>query len=584
MPEASTSARTQLDLATFKIYSDGQELPPSVGVAMIAVRKAVNKIPMAKVVLFDGDIATGEFQLSEGDLFKPGVTLKIDAGYHNLEETIFEGIIIKHGLEINTQSASKLTLELRDPVIKMTVGRKNKYFFESTDSDVMEELIGNYSSLQAEVENTTLTHAEIVQYHATDWDFILSRADVNGRIVTTESGKVTIQKPNTTADPLLELVYGDNVVEFEAEMDARRQFAATKASSWDFIKQEVSEKEGSDPSMDFQGDLSGSDLADVIGLESFQYQHGGLMADEELQAWTDAGLMRSRLSKIQGRVKILGDNQVKVGDMVELKGFGSRFNGKAFVSAVYQEISPNQKWFTHLGLGLDPKWFAEEYDDILDKPASGLLPAIQGLHIGIVTALQDDPEGENRIQVRLPLVSQDEEGVWARYASPDAGNERGIYFRPEIGDEVIVAFINEDPRDPVILGMLHSSSKPAPIEASDDNHEKGIITRENLKVMFNDEKKTIDIETPNGNKIQLTDDEGGLVLEDENGNKISMNSEGVTIESAKDLILKASGDVSIEGTGIEISASSQLKAEGSAGAELSSGGQTVISGSVVQIN
>lgn len=584
MPESSTSTQTQLDLATFKVYSEGQELPPSVGVAMIAVRKSVNKIPMAKLVLFDGDIATGEFQWSEGDLFKPGVSLRIDAGYHNLEEPIFEGIIIKHGLEIYSEKASRLVIELRDPVIKMTVGRKNKYFFDSTDSDVMEELIGKYSSLEAKVESTALSHAEIVQYHATDWDFILSRADANGRIATTEAGKVTIQKPQTTADPVIELQYGDNVVEFEAEMDARQQFAATKGFSWDFIKQEVTEKEGADPSMDFQGDISGDDLAGVIGLEAFQMQHGGLLADEELQAWTDAGLMRSRLSKIQGRVKILGDNKVKPGDMVELKGFGNRFNGKAFVSGVYHEISPSQKWFTHLGLGLDPKWFAQQYDDIIDEPASGLVPAIKGLHIGIVTVLEGDPDGENRIKVKLPLVSKDEEGIWARFASPDAGNERGIYFRPEIEDEVIVAFINEDPRDPVILGMLHSSSKPSPIEEKDDNHEKGIITRDKLKLLFDDDKKTISIETPNGNKIQLTDDEGAILFEDENGNKISMNADGITIESSADLILKASGDVSLEGTNIEIKATAEFKAEGSAGAEVSSGGMTAISGSLVQIN
>jgi len=584
MPQRSTSARTQLDLATYKIFSDGQELPPSVGIGMISVRKGVNKIPSAKLVLFDGDIATGEFQLSEGELFKPGVSIRIDAGYHNLEESIFEGIIIKHGLEINPDNASRLIIELRDPVIKMTVGRRNKYFFESSDSEVMEELIGKYSGLQSEVEGTSLNHAEIVQYHATDWDFMLSRADANGRIVTTEAGTVTIQKPQTSGDPVAELQYGDNVVEFEAEMDARQQYASTKGLSWDSIKQELAEKEGADPSMDFQGNLSGDDLSSVIGLESFQMQHGGLLSDEELQAWTDAGLMRSRLAKIQGRVKILGDNTIKPGDMVELKGFGSRFNGKAFVSAVYHEISPSQKWFTHLGLGLDPKWFAQEYDNIIDAPASGLLPAIKGLHIGIVTAIEGDPDGENRIQVKLPLISMEEDGIWARYSSPDAGNERGIFFRPEIEDEVIVSFINEDPRDPVILGMLHSSSKPAPIEASDENHEKGIVTREKLKVLFNDDKKTIEIETPNGNKLQLTDEDGAILLEDENGNKISMNSDGITIESSKDIIMKASGDISIEGTNIDIKSSAQFKAEGSAGAEVSSGGQTVISGSLVQIN
>ena len=105
-----------------------------------------------------------------------------------------------------------------------------------------------------------------------------------------------------------------------------------------------------------------------------------------------------------------------------------------------------------------------------------------------------------------------------------------------------------------------------------------------LSLLFDDDKKTISIETPNGNKILLTDDEGAILLEDENGNKICMNADGITIESSADLILKASGDVSLEGTNIEIKANAEFKAEGSAGAEVSSGGMTAISGSLVQIN
>jgi hypothetical protein len=56
------------------------------------------------------------------------------------------------------------------------------------------------------------------------------------------------------------------------------------------------------------------------------------------------------------------------------------------------------------------------------------------------------------------------------------------------------------------------------------------------------------------------------------------------LESAKDIILKASGDVKIEGTNIEIKASAQLKAEGGAGAEFSSSASTTVKGSLVQIN
>ena len=136
MPLVPVSTETNPSLATYKIFSDGSELPAAVGVAMISIQKAVNKVPSARLVLYDGDVAAGDFELSGGDLFVPGKELEIRAGYNNLEEPIFKGIIIRHGLEVSDK-ASKLTLELKDPVVKMTVGRKNKYFFESKDSEII---------------------------------------------------------------------------------------------------------------------------------------------------------------------------------------------------------------------------------------------------------------------------------------------------------------------------------------------------------------------------------------------------------------------------------------------------------------
>ncbi|MCF0039775.1 type VI secretion system tip protein VgrG [Dyadobacter fanqingshengii] len=585
MPLVATSTETNPSLATYKIFSDGTELPASVGVAMISVQKAINKIPSARLVLYDGDVAEADFELSGGDLFIPGKEVEIRAGYNNFEESVFKGIIIRHGLEV-TEKASKLTIDLKDPVVKMTVGRKNKYFFESKDSEIIEEIIGSYTGLSSDIEATTATHPEMVQYYVTDWDFIVTRAEVNGKISLIEDGKVRMLKPETSADARLELQYGTNVVEFQAEIDARTQYSSSKSISWDLASQELKEVEGSDPGMDFQSNLSGSDLADVIGLSDFRLQHSGGLDDQELQAWADATLMRSRLSKIQGQVKILGDNTIKPGDMVSLAGFGDRFNGKAFVSSVYHEISPNRKWFTHLGLGLDSKFLSSLYDDVLDVPAAGLVPAIQGLHIGVVTSL-DDPLGEHRVRIFIPVIDPGSEGTWARTAAPDAGegdNARGIFFMPEIGDEVIVGFINEDPRDPVILGKLFSSAKPAPFTQNDDNHQKGIVTRSQLKLVFDDEKKFVTIKTPKGNKVTLSDDEGSILLEDENGNKVTLNAKGISLESAKDIILKASGDVKIEGANIEIKASAQMKAEGGAGAEFSSSASTKVKGSIVQIN
>lgn len=572
------------NLATFRIIVNGDELSEEVGISTITVTKSVNRIPKATIVLFDGSLAKEDFKLSNEETFKPGNEIEIKSGYHTIEDPIFKGIIIKHGIEAKTNQPSKLILELRDVTVKMTIGRKNRYFEEITDSDIIEEIISEYPGIDSEIEGTQTNHLEMVQYYSTDWDFILSRAEMNGQLVFVDDGKLTVKAPTMSDDPLLNLHYGDNIFEFEADMDARDQIASTLGKSWNYTDQELSELEGTESDLDQHGNISGPDLASVIGLESWDMQHNGQVMDEELQAWADAGLMRSRLSKIKGRLKIIGFSDIKPGHIVELGGLGERFNGKAFVSGVYHEIMPNSKWYTFLEIGLDKQWFVESYDDIVDKPASGLLPAIHGLHQGIVTNIHEDPDGEGRVKVRLPIISPEASGVWARVARIDAGDSRGVFFHPEVDDEVVVGFFNDDPRDPVILGLMHSSGKPEPYEISEDNFEKGVITKGELKLTFNDDLKSITLETPNGNKVVLSDDDGSITLEDENGSSVKLNSDGVTIDSTGDVIINASGDVKVSGTNVELSANSQFKAEGSGGAELSTSAQAVVKGSIVQIN
>ncbi len=571
------------DLATFTILIDGEELSGEIGVDTIYVVKSVNKIPAARITLFDGSVAREDFEISSGDVFLPGKEVEIKGGYHSDEDTIFKGIIIKHSIEAKRNKPSRLIIDLKDESVKMTIGRKSKYFEEVSDSDVMEEIIGEYG-LTADVESTDITHAEMVQHHATDWDFLLSRADVNGKLVFVDDGELTVKAPDLSEDPLVELAYGTNVFDFEAGMDARDQYSAVKSSSWDLANQEVVEGEADEPSITEQGNFTVTELADVIGLEEFKLQHTGKVADDELKAWADAQLLKSRLSKIKGKVKIQGFSDIKPGNVIELAGFGERFNGVAFVSSIAHQVSSQSNWFTDIEFGLNKDWFMNQYDDIEDKPAAGLLPAVHNLQIGVVTNIHEDPDGEERIRVRLPIIDSENDGVWARLTTLDGGDSRGMIFRPEIDDEVIVGFLNGDPRDPIILGSVFSSAKPAPVAAEEENNEKGFVSRSEMKVLFDDDKVSITIETPNGNKIVLSEDEGSILVEDENGNKMEMTSSGIDLETSGDINIKADGDMNLEGTNVNIKASAQLTAEGSAGAELSSSGQAVVKGSIVMIN
>ena len=575
------------DVCTVAILIDGNEISGEFHVLSVVVMKELNRIPSATIQLRDGEASQSTFAASNTDIFIPGKQLEIQLGYRSQNDSVFKGIIVKHSIKIR-KDGSQLIVECRDEAVKMTSSVKSRYFTDMKDSDVMEELIGVHS-LQHEVEATTLDLKELVQYETTDWDFLLCRAEANGQVVMVEDGTVKIAQPATGEEPIVAVEFGATVLELDAEIDARWQSPSIKTLSWTATDQEVIEAEASEPSTTNSGNLLPADLAAVISEEAHELRHSGKLSQPELQAWANARLLKERLAKVRGRAKFQGFAGVLPGNVIDVTGIGERFEGSMYVSGVRHTLASGN-WETNVQLGLNPELFAETYN-LRPLPAGGLLPAVSGLQIGIVTALENDPDGEDRIQVRLPLISPVEDGIWARIATLDAGQERGTFFRPEIDDEVVVGFLGDDPRHPIVLGMCHSSAKPAPEPGQDDNHRKGYVSREKLQTIFDDEKKAIFIETPNGNKMALSEEDEGIIIEDQNGNKIVLDSNGITIESSKELTLKAATDIKMEGINVDIAAQSAFKAAGTASAEVSGASTTlkgsattVVQGGIVQIN
>jgi len=221
--------------------------------------------------------------------------------------------------------------------------------------------------------------------------------------------------------------------------------------------------------------------------------------------------------------------------------------------------------------------------------------------IAKVKQLNDDPAGENRILVTLPMMQDDKNGIWARLASFYATNKKGSFFIPEVNDDVVLGFLNSDPNYPIILGSLYSSENPPPYELSDENSTKALVTKEGCKIEFDDEKKVVNIETPGKNKISISDEDKGVTIVDENKNSITTDGEGITMEdsngsriimsdsgieihSSSDLKLTATSDISVSGINITNYAKASMKSTGLASAELSASGNTIIKGAVVMIN
>ncbi|MEM7374086.1 MAG: type VI secretion system tip protein VgrG [Bacteroidota bacterium] len=567
-------------MAEVFVQSEDEAVPRKYELLSAKVSREVNRIASARLTYID---ETCKEKLSDKEYFKPGNKIQISAGSVLSKELLFEGFVVRKSLKVKEGTSPTLVIECKDEAVKLTTGENSKYYYNSTDSSIIEEIIGSYPGLKAAIEPTTVFHEEMVQYHATDWDFLLARTEANCQLIQTENGTLISRMPSmTTTEDTPTITNGRNVFDFHTKMDARTQYETYAAASWSPAEQKWIIEEGEIDGMDEQGNVKPKELKEVTKSTKV-IKHTGDLGEAELKALADAADLKSKLARLIGHVKIDLSPLIKPGGVVKLEKFGERFDGSIFVTAVQHEIARGAG-YTHVQFGLPEEWEGGAASSRASGTTGGLLPSVQGLQIGIVTALEEDPKLHYRVKIRLPIVDDTGEGQWARMAMTDAGEKRGLFFYPEIGDEVVVGFLDEDPRHPVILGMLHSKAKPAHITPANDNHEKGLMTKSGIKLLFKDDKKQIEISTPAENSILLDEESKSLVIKDQNNNTITMDSKGITIESGADLVLKAKNNISLEGANITHTASAKFKAEGTAGAELLTNAINTIKGSLVQIN
>lgn len=595
---ADSPIKKSQGLVTCTLYKEGNKINSRFGLISVRVSKEANRIGKATLCFSAGNVASQNVEESEDDTFAPGSKIRIEAGYLHEENILFEGIVTTHQVIASRQEGFLLEIECRDYAFPTTLTRRNRLFEKSKESDAISQITGEYGNLSADVEATSVVHPELIQYYCTDWDFILSRAEANGLVVINEGEKITVRKPNLSATPVLSLTYGTDIIEFDGRLQASDQIDALSAWAWDSTAQKLVTVDGASPSLNNQGDSSPAVLAKAVEQEKMSLQTLSVADQGVLQAWANGTLLRSALARIQGSVTFQGNSKIVPGCLIEINGLGKRFNGNAYIGKVEHEIREGN-WTTTAGMGLSPALLTER-PDVPAPLASGIVPGINGLHIGKVVQMAECPEENFRIQVELPLLNGDKNTVWARLSTLWASNGFGAFFFPEPGDEVVVGFFNNDPNFPVVLGSLYSSQQKPPYPVKKENFTKGIVTRTKLKIEFDEEKKVLRFETPGENVIELSDDAKSIRLTDMHKNEIEMTSSGIRIESAKEIQLKAKTHISveaggnlslqaksknvIEGMSIEAKAQSSVTVKGGATAELSASGQTTVKGGVVMIN
>jgi uncharacterized protein involved in type VI secretion and phage assembly len=206
-------------------------------------------------------------------------------------------------------------------------------------------------------------------------------------------------------------------------------------------------------------------------------------------------------------------------------------------------------------------------DRSVDTREPGLL---RGVSVGVVKQNQD-PEGLGRVKVQFPWRENPDESYWARLAVPMAGKDRGTWFLPEVGDEVLVICDAEKIEHPYVLGSLWNGKESPPETNSDGRNDiRKIRSRSGHELVFDDGSNgRIDIHLKD-NKRKVRLDPDGILISYDSGNEIEIKSTGGTIS------IKSNTKISLQSKVIDIKADASMTLQAS--------GTLTIQGALVKIN
>jgi uncharacterized protein involved in type VI secretion and phage assembly len=189
---------------------------------------------------------------------------------------------------------------------------------------------------------------------------------------------------------------------------------------------------------------------------------------------------------------------------------------------------------------------------LLQEHSMAMLAA--GAFLARVVSVQD-PDNQNRIQIRVYNVdgiSDQDAAVWARVAVPFAGNNRGAFFIPDVGDEVLVVYLSGDARFPVVVGGLWNGQDSAPdsFGGSGDSVDRWTITGKagtKIAIIEDSSGPTIQFTTPGQLTGKMTDAGGGSIeFTDSMQTSVKINPAGVTINAPAALVqVSAAASVNI---------------------------------------
>lgn len=532
---------------------------------------------------------------------------------------VFKGLITKiKGMKSGLSLNNEVIFKGKSPEILLEDLMGSRSFENKNLKQIVDEVLKPYPRdlLKSNVKPKSNTQFDYtVQHEENSYQFLRRLAKRNGEWMYYDGTEFVFGKlSNSKTD----LIIGINQTDFD--FDIKINPINFKLNFRDYFKDQLLNNEATKSVGKKQLNEPGI-LAHDKSVKNFSHQPQLLfnhlnVAKEEFtkELKRVAELKENAQASKMSSVKGVSENPlVKLGGKVNIKAIKENKSGKVdygeYIITSVTHTCDNMLNYKNKFKGISAEATIPDYTDTKAFPIATSQSAI-------VTD-NKDPENIGRIRVRFFWQEKNAMSPWLRIVNPYSANNRGFYFIPEIGDEVLVEYEGGDAEKPYVVGSLyHGKNKPIKKWPDNNNSFKGIVTRSDLRIEFDDKKKVTTIETPGGNKIVLSDDEQSILLSDQNSNTVELSSGGIVLNSPSDIKITSkskilmnaelgietkatAGDIKTEGMNIEQSATATFTAKagatmdlkgaavtlkGDAQATVEGGANTTIKGAVVMIN
>ena len=591
------------NIPTWIIKVGGAVVPPEKMDKLISAEVDSSlEVPDMAVLRFHDN----EVTLVNDTLFEPGKEMEISAKGPGSRSALplFKGEIV--GLEPSFEADNSATLTVRafDKRHRLNRETKTRNFKQVKDSDIVQTVVSG-AGLTATVDATTQVREVVFQQNQTDLEFLTELARRNGYEMWFDGSALNFKKPPPTSTTAATLEWGLNLKSFNPRLSLAGQVNEVIVRGWD--NKQAKELVGtarsskSHPATGFgkSGGQLAQSFSDAKWIEVSHLVH----TQDEAAKLAQSILDDINSESLEADGTALGDPGILAGKVVEIKAVGAKFSGKYPVSSATHVYSADLGYEVHFRVsGARPPMVASLMGGSSDQSAA-TTSAPRSFPAAMVALVTDnnDPDNMGRVKLKFPWFADDAESNWSRIAMPGAGKDRGFFVLPEIGDEVLVAFLSGDMNYPVVLGGLYNSKAPPPLTSYNAVAEGKVVNRmfkttsghiiqleeksSAKSITIQDGAKQVSVKMDATNKQMTSKSEGKYIVESQGDITVESKTAKVTVKATGDVVIESNGNVNIKASAnVSIEGNAQVTVKGNGPVTVQSSAVLTLKGSIVQIN